>query len=157
MLVVVALGLLFLKAHKQYRPPAWVYNVPPLSIAKHADTGMLKVAWATLQIVSTVSWNLNVRFPKPFSHMLYALGLLQFDFLSLDCVSGEANYYYRVVALSLSPILLALANFAALILRLAGIVGKRAARSGAYDCARVSLSWFAQSLVMFRFKALSIF
>lgn len=50
------------------------------------DYGMLKVSWATYQIVSLVAWNLSVQFPPPFSNMLGILSFLQVDFLSFDCI-----------------------------------------------------------------------
>jgi len=68
--------------------------------------------------VSTISWNLSVRYPAPFSSLLFALGFLQLDFLSLDCVSGETNYFNRVYAVSVSPILLSAANAVVFALRL---------------------------------------
>ena len=43
----------------------------------------LKVVWATYQITSTISWNLSVTFPQPFSSFLSLLSFLQLDFLSL--------------------------------------------------------------------------
>jgi len=33
------------------------------------------------QIVQSVSWNLDVTFPAPFSYMIDALGFFSFDFL----------------------------------------------------------------------------
>jgi hypothetical protein len=34
--------------------PNWVWDTPPVSFIKFVDAGMLKVAWSTYQIVSTV-------------------------------------------------------------------------------------------------------
>jgi hypothetical protein len=77
-----------------------------------------KVCWSTFQIVSTISWNLSVRYPAPFSSLLFALGFLQLDFLSLDCVSGETNYFNRVYAVSVTPILFSAVNAVVFALRL---------------------------------------
>ena len=64
-----------------------------LSILKHVDKGDLKVMWSTMQIISSVQWNLGINFPSPFSKFLEVLGFLQLDFLTLDCVSGESSFY----------------------------------------------------------------
>jgi hypothetical protein len=61
-----------------------------------------------LQIVSTISWNLSVPFPEPSTALLFALSFLQLDFLSLDCVSGQSNYFNRVLVVALTPIFLSL-------------------------------------------------
>ena len=64
-----------------------------LSVLKHVDKGDLKVMWSTMQIISSVQWNLGINFPAPFSKFLEVLGFLQLDFLTLDCVSGESSFY----------------------------------------------------------------
>lgn len=68
------------------RVPTLLFNVFPMNVLKHLDRGKLKVLWSTYQLISTVSWNLSLVFPFPFSQMVSFLGFLQLDFLSLDCV-----------------------------------------------------------------------
>jgi hypothetical protein len=57
-----------------------------IRLFSHFDMGMARVAWSTYQIISSISWNLNVSYPQPFKSVLLALGFLQLDFLALDCV-----------------------------------------------------------------------
>jgi hypothetical protein len=59
---------------------------PPFNVLKHIDSGMLKVSWATYQIISSVSWNLGVHFPQPSRGYFNALGFFHVDFLSLNCL-----------------------------------------------------------------------
>ena len=57
---------------------------PLVSLLEQVDKGQLKVVYCTLQIVSTVSWNLNVVFPSPCSELFGLFSFFQFDWLSLD-------------------------------------------------------------------------
>ena len=96
---------------------------------------MLKVIWATFQIMSTVQWNLNVRFGPPFSSMLDLLSTLQLDWLSLDCATGKSSFFQRVLVVSLTPILLSLLNLAVFLtprhLNLRSVRRKSRRRAGA--------------------------
>ena len=111
-----------------------------LSVLKLVDTGTLKILWSTMQIVSSVQWNLSksnwamqekrhnspnhphcaratftnysssgVKFPAPFSDFLAALSFLQFDFLTLDCISGNNSFYHKVYVTMFLPLLLLVA------------------------------------------------
>ena len=73
----------------------------------HLFLRIFKVIWSTLQIIGTISWNLSIKFPYPFSEFLALLSFLQFDWLSLDCVSGENSFKTRVYVISFTPIAIA--------------------------------------------------
>ena len=62
---------------------------------------------STYQIIGTISWNLGVRFPEPFSTMLAFLSALQFDFTFLECIFENTDYITRVYLTSLLPIAVA--------------------------------------------------
>jgi hypothetical protein len=78
------------------------YGFQIVKLVSHFDMGMARVAWSTYQIISSISWNLNVTYPQPFRSLLGALSFLQLDFLSLDCVRCVRLlchiYVYIVVA-----------------------------------------------------------
>ena len=81
-----------------------------IGITDHLDSGTFRVVWSTYQIVQSIVWNLNIKFPSPFSDLLSALSLFSFDFLSLECVSDRANQYVSVLLWSGVPIILAIMN-----------------------------------------------
>ncbi len=87
----------------------WLLALPPVRLLRHMDSGMVKVTFSTMQILSTVSWNLSLRFPAPFSSMLFVLGFLKLDFLSLDCATGRNSFYNRVLVTSVAPLVIAAA------------------------------------------------
>ena len=106
-LVVVALYAL-----GHLRLPEWVIKRCTVGMLRHVTKAYLKIALTTLQIISTVSWSLTVVFDGPFGNFLSFLNLLSFDFLSLDCASGQTNFLNRVYITSLVPIGLSLLNVA---------------------------------------------
>jgi hypothetical protein len=103
-------GIFFSGAH--HHLPEWVTKSPLVEGMKQVDSGALRVAWANYQvgawyststsftlclsllisnpskqqIVQSVSWSLDVKFPSPFKQMLSLLSLFSFDFLSLECL-----------------------------------------------------------------------
>ena len=105
----VALVLASLYAHG-LRAPASITELHAFGFVRYVTKGHLKVSWATYQIVSTVAWSLTMVFPEPFGRFLYLLNFLSFDFLSLDCVSGEANFFSRVYVTSFVPMGASLLN-----------------------------------------------
>jgi hypothetical protein len=117
-----------------------ILQVLPFSLLKHVDKGMMKVAWSTFQIVSTIAWNLSVKYPEPFASVRFGLDALQIDFLSLDCVAGKANFFNRVLLVSLFPIGVALINFAVFLFRwLSAVAASRGSLSSSSEkCAKVS-------------------
>jgi len=61
-----------------------------------------------MQIIQSVTWNLDVRFPEPFLTMVNALSIFSFDFLSLECVRNDSNHFTSVLLWSITPIVVAL-------------------------------------------------
>jgi hypothetical protein len=117
-LTVLGLGLVVLVLSTNgYRLPEWVLNAFPFNVFKHVSSSMLKVMMV-FQIVSTLSWNLNITFPEPMSSFLSLLSFFSFDFVSLDCVSGESNFFNRVYVVSFTPIFLAALNGAVYLIRI---------------------------------------
>jgi serine/threonine protein kinase/membrane protein implicated in regulation of membrane protease activity len=94
-----------------------ILKIPPFSILKHVDQGMLKVIWGTSQIVGTISWNLSIRYPEPFDSLLKVLAYLQLDFFALDCQFQSANFMSRVLFNSIGPIVIAIIIFLAFLAR----------------------------------------
>ena len=80
------------------------------------DHGALKLLWGTAQIIVSVSFNLDIRFPEPFATITELLSPVQLDFVNFDCL--RANYYYGVYTASFFPLLLLGLIWAAYLLRL---------------------------------------
>jgi len=78
---------------------------------RHLDRGMLKVAWATLQILSTVSWNLAVQFPEPFSGALELLSFMSLDFSAALTCTSKLELMPRTLSAALAPLIVILVNF----------------------------------------------
>jgi hypothetical protein len=73
---------------------------------RHLDRGMLKVSWATFQILNTISWNLAIRYPEPFASALELLDFMSLDFsTSLTC-SSQMNVLDRTLFAALAPLVL---------------------------------------------------
>jgi hypothetical protein len=83
------------------------------------DRGALKMLWGTFQIVQSVSFNLDVRFPEPYSTFTRMLSFVQVDFLSMDCL--QSNYYYGVYFASFFPLVIVLMIWGVFALRLLGV------------------------------------
>ena len=49
---------------------------------------------------------MSIVFPEPFAGFLRLLSVLQLDFLSLDCATGQNSFVTRVLVVSLVPIIL---------------------------------------------------
>ena len=62
----------------------------PFNVLKHMTRGDAKVIYSTLDHRS-ISWSLNIRFPAPFSAFSDFLTVLQFNFISLNCVGMPAE------------------------------------------------------------------
>ena len=122
---IFVLGALFVGAAvaavlswRGVRPPSWLASILaripllslPFAIAKHTDKGMLKIIYATYQIVCTISLNLSINFPFPFSAFLSLLSSLQLEWLSLDCATGRNSFFTRVFVVSFTPLLVAVAT-----------------------------------------------
>ena len=86
------------------------------------DSGSLKVAWVTYQIIASTSFNLNITFPSPFSEMLGLLNFFSLDFLSTECFVKSADRYFATVYLySAFPLAIAAALLMVCVLRLVAV------------------------------------
>lgn len=63
-----------------------------------------QVLWSTAQILSTVSWNLAIEYPRPFSDMMSAVAFSQLDFSAIDCYVTNIDLINRVYYASLVPL-----------------------------------------------------
>ena len=125
LIVAVTIRSALLKVRKQGRHeplrqrlsrlcPALFSDVPLGSSTKHKnknpfrhlDRGMLKVAWATFQILSTISWNLAVQYPEPFATALESLSFMSMDFSAALTCSTLLDLMDRTLFAALLPILL---------------------------------------------------
>ena len=84
---------------------------------RHVDRGMLKVAWATLQILSTVSWNLAVQYPEPFASALESLSFMSLDFSAALTCSSEMGLLARTLFAALVPLGLGLLDLVLFLAR----------------------------------------
>lgn len=74
---------------------------------RHFDRGMVKVCWSTYQILSTVSWNLGVTFPEPFTSVTRFITHFNLDITtSLSCsFKGRGiGYKTRILLSSIMPL-----------------------------------------------------
>jgi len=76
---------------------------------KSFDSGSLKVLWVTYQIIVSVSWNLDVKFPILFGNMLSLLSVLSLDILSVECFQSYSSHRYFVTVYLWSMIPIAIA------------------------------------------------
>jgi hypothetical protein len=96
----------------------------------HFDRGMLKVAWATFQILSTISWNLAVQYPEPFATVLESLSFMSMDFSAALKCSSEMNLMDCTLFAALTPVFFA---FLDLLLYLARSARRRAESRAAVE------------------------
>jgi hypothetical protein len=80
--------------------------IPIIGVIASIDSGALKLLWSTFQIVQSVSFNLNVTFPYPYTEITKWLAFIQLDFLNIDCLNG--TFYLNVYLSSAFPMILAL-------------------------------------------------
>ena len=57
------------------------------------DPGQAKVAFATVQIIASVSSSLSIKYPEPMASFCDTFAILNMDFLSADCLKG-ANFQW---------------------------------------------------------------
>lgn len=74
-------------------------------VIQHMDRGMLKVLWATAQILSLISPNLAVEFPEPFDSFLETLSMSAGDMVGVSCLLNTESFVDKVIVLSLAPLL----------------------------------------------------
>jgi serine/threonine protein kinase len=81
-------------------------------IFRQFDQGTLRVLISTYQIIDSVTWNLTLALPPPFSTLLQLFSLLSFDFLQSRCLQLDTTVYSDVYFYALVPILFAGASLA---------------------------------------------
>jgi len=93
-----------------------------LGMLRRIDSGLMRVVWSNYQIVHSVTWSLDVEFPSPFKEMLSALSFFSFDFISLDCIVGNSDYFVTVYIWSVLPFLVALCIFVCYCINVAVVI-----------------------------------
>ena len=113
----------------KYRAALQLENSWIFGIMSAVDTAKIRIIYSTLQIILGVSWNLDVDFPSPFSHMSSVLSsLVSLEIIPFQCVLGGSQATLAsVVALSAVPFALAGVIFAVFLLRCA--VARKQGRS----------------------------
>ena len=91
-------------------------HIPLIGILWSMDRGAVKMLWATLQIVVSVSFNLDVTFPEPYGTLSGFLSFVQLDVINMDCLQG--GYYYGVYLASTFPLFLSMIIWSVFFLRL---------------------------------------
>ena len=75
------------------------------------DSGTFRICWSTYQIVQSITWNIEIALPKPFSTMENFLSLFSFDFLSPDCLTGGSSHSKSVYIWTALPVVLTVLNW----------------------------------------------
>jgi hypothetical protein len=63
---------------------------------------------SSFQIVQSVTWTIDVKFPSPFLDMTRFLSLFSFDFLSLECMFEKSDHFLSVYVWSVAPLCVAM-------------------------------------------------
>jgi hypothetical protein len=116
-----------LRAGRIVMPP-WVLKSWPVGALRQVETGMLKVLWATFQIISSISWTVGVVFPPAFQYFLRAISLFSVDFLSPKCIGAGGDFYSTVYVWSLTPIALSALVGCSYIIWLGKMTSERSSR-----------------------------
>jgi hypothetical protein len=122
--VISVAGLIFILRHGYFHIPPLFHDlcgqeklhVPLIGMLYHVDSGVLKVIWSTFQIVQSIAFNINVRFPFPYSTVQSFLSFLDLDYLSVICFNG--NYLQEVTIISIIPFFLMITCWIVFILRI---------------------------------------
>jgi len=117
---VFALMVYFDRLHiPKFAQTWWIVELlaPIVGTIRFLNRASFKIMMSTYQIIQSVTINLNVDFPFPFSTFLWCLNnipLLTFDVLSFECYFEHSSYFYSVYIISLLPIvILAIIGFVA--------------------------------------------
>jgi hypothetical protein len=78
---------------------------PLINALTTIDGGAVKVIYSTIQIITSVSVNLDMTFPEPMSSMSGKVAFVQLDFLSISCMKGS-SFHSNVYATSAFPLVL---------------------------------------------------
>jgi len=114
---LVALAAVFFVRTQEMLP--WMKESAAYKLLSSFDRGSLKVVWVTSQIIVSISWNLDISFPSPFSELLGLFSIFSLDFLALECMNDDVQqrYFTTVVLWCVLPILMFLAIVAVGYLR----------------------------------------
>ena len=93
----------------------------------------LKIVWTTYQIIGSVAWGVNVSWPEPFKSFTSGLQALYFVAVGGECFSPSYNYYFKLLLMTLWPIVVSLLIFAAMATRIA-LVGRGDAKGNTAEC-----------------------
>ena len=99
------------------RLPSCIMQSRILSSAKKINGGACRIIFATLQIIQSVSWNLDMVLPEPFSSFLNILSIFSLDFVSVSCIFQNTGYIASVIVWALVPIVILLLIVTSFILR----------------------------------------
>jgi hypothetical protein len=91
-------------------------HIPFIGMLYHLESGTIKVMWSTFQIVQSISFNLSVNYPDPYSSIISYFSFFELDFLSVDCFKG--GYLLSVLIATVVPILVALICWVVYLFRL---------------------------------------
>jgi len=131
------------------RLPTWVAESSTVGILRQLDSGMFRICWSTLQIVQSISWNINVELPQPFMGFSQFLGFFSFDFISPDCLFYHNNEFLSVYIWSLAPIVFSLLNLAVFRIRCYCILSDELKRSGHQGNRDVRKTFVRQHVFLF--------
>ena len=67
--------------------------------------------WTTYQIIGSVAWGVNVSWPEPFKSFTSGLQALYFVAVGGECFTTSYNYYFKLLLMTLWPIVVALLIF----------------------------------------------
>ena len=81
------------------------FELPLVGAIRMVDPGQAKIIWSTIQVVTSVSWGLDMKFPEPFASFSTSINVVQLDFLNVDCAKGT-NFHTNVYTTSAMPIVL---------------------------------------------------
>jgi len=87
----------------------------------------VKILWTTYQIIGSVAWGVNVSWPEPFKSFTSGLQALYFVAVGGECFTTSYNYYFKLLLMTLWPIVVSLLIFAVMAVRVA-LVGRRNAK-----------------------------
>jgi hypothetical protein len=80
------------------------------------NTGIFKVMWTTFQIIQSISLNLGITFPYPYSVLQNWLVVFGLDFFNVVCFKND--YLDQIVIISVIPFILAIICWALFVFRL---------------------------------------
>mmetsp|Transcript_38171 Transcript_38171/g.49396 ORF Transcript_38171/g.49396 Transcript_38171/m.49396 type:complete len:453 (-) Transcript_38171:2219-3577(-) len=106
-LLGILLIIILIKVFIGIHIPEMIWESWFIMIGRHLfKTGSLKVLISTYQIIQSVTYSLNINYPKIFSISLRLLSFLAFDFPGMEC--NGIGVYDRVYVSSITPMIVAI-------------------------------------------------